>query len=110
MKYCQQCGRELIDDAAICIGCGSTIGALKKALDNRINIGFCILSFFMPLFGIVYWAVVSGWAPKRARACGITAIVSIVISFVVTLILIVMFVGWLVEYANSYEYLYYGYQ
>ena len=26
MKYCEKCGKELLDDAVVCVGCGCSVG------------------------------------------------------------------------------------
>ena len=50
---------------------------------DTVSIGLCILSALFPIVGVVYWALKYKETPKRARACGITAIVSWVVGFVV---------------------------
>ncbi|MBE6689795.1 MAG: zinc ribbon domain-containing protein [Ruminococcaceae bacterium] len=79
MKNCTQCGKELVDDAVVCTNCGCSTSVMKE---DKVSIGLCILSFFIPLFGIIYWPLMRKETPKKARACGITAIVSWVVTFV----------------------------
>ena len=39
MKYCTHCGRELLDDAVVCMGCGCSVQAKNGfALDNNFNL------------------------------------------------------------------------
>lgn len=81
MKYCSKCGKQLLDEAVVCVGCGCLVGEIPKSRnssDDEISIGLCILSFFFPIFGIIYWPVKHSQTPKKAMACGIVAIVSIV--------------------------------
>jgi uncharacterized membrane protein YvbJ len=90
MKYCTKCGKELMDEAVVCPQCGCATEAwnVKKAKeqDDEINVGLCVLSAFLPLFGIIYWIVKNQETPRRARACGITAIASIAVSIVLNII------------------------
>jgi hypothetical protein len=88
MKYCSKCGQQLVDEAVICINCGAMIEETKPAEQaqpaapvDEVNAGLCVLSAFIPLFGFIYWAAMSKQTPKKARACGITAIISWAISF-----------------------------
>ncbi len=82
--YCQKCGKEIMDEAMICIHCGCPTGKAQEAPveEDKVNVGLCVLSFFIPLFGIIYWAIKAKEKPKAAKACGITAIVAWVCSFI----------------------------
>ena len=86
MKYCTKCGKELMDEAVVCTHCGCATEAWNakkgKEYTDEINVGFCVLAAFIPLFGIIYWIVKYQDTPRRAKAYGITAIVSIVASIV----------------------------
>ena len=91
MKYCTKCGKELFDEAVICPQCGCatnpTTTTAKSATpeNDEISIGLCILAALIPLFGFIYWPVKYKETPNKAKACGITAIVSWAISFVILL-------------------------
>ena len=80
MKFCQNCGKELLDEAVICPGCGCQV----KSSDDSVNAGFVVLSVFIPLFGIIYWPLNTKTHHKTAQACGIAAIISWAISAIVS--------------------------
>lgn len=86
MKYCSKCGKEIADEAIICIHCGCQVEEIRTPKKDEISVALCILSAIIPLFGLIYWAVAYKETPKKAKACGITAVVSwgasLVISFV----------------------------
>lgn len=84
MIFCPKCGTPMEDDAVMCPQCGTARGAAPvfDAKPDKVSIGLCILSFFIPLFGIIYWPVKHKETPKRAMACGIVAIVSWVLSLI----------------------------
>ena len=87
MKFCSKCGKEIADEAIICTGCGCAVdnapqpiqaqyqGHAQPAVDE-VSVGLCILAFFIPLFGVIYWPLKHKETPKKAKACGITAIIS----------------------------------
>ncbi len=82
MKFCSKCGKEIVDEAIVCPGCGCAVadsGTNKQTHNDEVSIGLCILAALIPLFGIIYWPVKHKETPKRAQACGITAIVAWVI-------------------------------
>ncbi len=76
MKFCQTCGKEIMDEAIVCPNCGCAVGGKQNVVADEISVGFCILSALVPLFGIIYWAVKAKETPRRAKACGITGLVS----------------------------------
>ena len=75
MKYCQSCGAEVNENAAVCVKCGCFIQQEKK-VDGSVSVGLVILAVLIPLFGIIYWPVKAKDRPNCARACGIAAIIS----------------------------------
>ena len=92
MKYCTKCGKELIDEAVVCPGCGCAVVAPNSGHQgmpqyqnyqteqyDKPNVGLCILSALIPLFGFIYWPVKHTESPKKAQACGITAITAFII-------------------------------
>lgn len=99
MKFCTKCGKELLDEAVVCPGCGCPVEGAQAAAStievnsanmnqvnagepDQVNIGLCVVSALIPLFGIIYWALKYKETPKKAKACGITAIVAYGISIV----------------------------
>lgn len=93
MKFCTKCGKEIFDEAVICPHCGCAVDTVQNnaSQDNRsedsVSIGLCVLAALIPLFGIIYWPVNHKKTPKKAQACGITAIVSWVVCFVILMAL-----------------------
>ena len=90
MKYCSKCGKELIDEAVICPGCGCVVNQSLNAVqpeDDEVSVGLCIVSALFPLFGFIYWAIQYKKTPKKAKACGVTAIVAWVVSFCIGFII-----------------------
>jgi hypothetical protein len=54
----------------------------KKTLKNpndKINLGLCLVSFLIPLFGLIYWLVKYKEVPEKAQAIGIMAVISLTI-------------------------------
>lgn len=90
MKYCTMCGKQLMDEAIFCPGCGCASESCNKrtVTKDEVSVGLCILAFFIPLFGIIYWPVKHDETPKKAKACGITGIVGAVIPIVLWFVLV----------------------
>lgn len=86
MKFCQHCGKELMDAAVICTGCGCSVQTTNSTqvaeVDESVSAGLVVLAVLIPLFGIIYWPVKAKTRPKCAKACGIAAIISWVVGFI----------------------------
>ena len=88
MKFCQHCGKELLDEAVVCPACGFSVqsnGDMQTTeVDESVNVVFVILAVLFPIFGIVYWPVKAKTRPTCAKACGIASIITFAVSFVIT--------------------------
>lgn len=67
---CQNCGKAFYNNETECPRCGWK----NKNKEDRISFGLCLISLLIPLFGITYWIAEAHERPRRARACGLTAI------------------------------------
>jgi len=105
MKYCKHCGQEVDDDATFCPNCGSKIEnystnnyTTSSNRDNSSNrhshkiretdggtVGLGILSFFVPIVGLILFLAWKYTNPRYAKAAGIGAIIGAVIQLGLTL-------------------------
>ncbi len=80
MKFCEKCGKEIMEEAVICPNCGCAVASAKATVvaehEDKANIGLCVLAALIPLFGIIYWPLKHKETPKKAMACGVTAIIA----------------------------------
>ena len=80
MRFCQHCGKEMMDEAVVCPNCGCSAQAANSTqanqVDESVSAGLVVLSFLIPLFGVIYWPVMAKTRPKCAKVCGITALVT----------------------------------
>ena len=94
MKFCTHCGKELMDEAVVCPGCGCSVTnqsqtaqpATQYQGDDTVSVGLCVLSALIPLFGIIYWPVKHKETPKKAKACGITALIAWAVNFAIYMV------------------------
>lgn len=85
MKYCQKCGGTVSEGAVKCDHCGCMVTDEDKA-----NITLMILSFLIPIAGIILWPVKHKKAPKAARTYGLIGIISWAVVFVLNMIIMGM--------------------
>ena len=99
MKYCTNCGKELSDEMIFCPDCGhatdlaSNNAPSKPPMEDKVHIGLCVLAFFIPLFGLIYWLIARNETPKKANAVGLTALISWIINIVMSIIFSVLYAG-----------------
>lgn len=83
MKYCSKCGKEIMDDAMICPGCGCS--QENKALQNQADsnsYGWALLGFCIPVVGLILYLVWKENTPLKAKAAGKGALVSVIVSVI----------------------------
>ena len=69
MKYCQKCGKEIMDEAVICVHCGCQVpGASRKivATDDAPDLVSAILGGIIPLLGLIMYCVYRDTRPQKA--------------------------------------------
>lgn len=95
--YCPNCGKEINGNEQYCDVCGCQLDANRNApiqpaysstnsVDEK-SIGFNILSFFIPIVGLVLYLVWKDEYPIKAKSCGKSALISVIVSFVLPILL-----------------------
>lgn len=88
MKFCSQCGKELVDEAVMCPVCGCSQKANNAvAVNDSSSIGYGILGFFIPLVGLILFLVWKPTTPLRAKSAGIGALIGFILGFVSSIII-----------------------
>lgn len=75
MKYCSKCGKELFDDAVICVGCGCEIKAIRKSSAKSVSTfvrkkkkWIVVLTVVFLIFGAAATAIITSRDFKKTRA------------------------------------------
>ena len=68
MKFCSHCGKEIMDEAVICVNCGCSVsgGNINDAPDT----GFFVLGLLIPLIGLILYLVYKDKSPQKAKSAG----------------------------------------
>ena len=69
MKFCSKCGKEIFEEAVVCPNCGCAVEG-AKAVNDAPNAGFAVLSFFIPIVGLILYLVYKDSAPLKAKSAG----------------------------------------
>lgn len=101
-KYCSHCGREIMPDTSFCPYCGCAIVTVNGTAHGNIyrnnkfdetdtpSIGLNVLSFLVPILGLIFFCVYANKSPNRAKHIGQWAIFRILVD---VLFIIGMYTG-----------------
>lgn len=92
MAYCKNCGKEIDDNAVVCLNCGSAQQQTPQVVDNG-GFGWGLLGCCIPIVGLILFLVWKDTKPKTAKAAGIGALVSVGISIVYYILVMVIGIG-----------------
>ena len=85
MKYCSHCGKEIMQEAVVCPNCGcateNTISKVGTEPDVP-STGLNVLSFLIPVVGLILFIIYHEKAPVKAKAIGKWALIGFVIGLV----------------------------
>lgn len=77
--FCKNCGKEIDDKAVVCVHCGVAVNDEGLNPEDKPSIGLNILSFFIPLVGLILYFTMKGTTPKKASSLIKWTIASIII-------------------------------
>lgn len=81
MKYCSRCGKEIMSEAVICPHCGCPTENYKAVQEQDApSTGLNVLSFLIPLAGLIIYLMDRDRMPQRARAAGKWALIGVGVS------------------------------
>ena len=87
--FCSKCGKEVNDEAVVCVHCGCAIENKKPSPANSNDApktGFAVLGFFIPLVGLILYLVNKDTAPLKAKSAGKGALIGFCVSLVFSII------------------------
>ena len=87
--YCNNCGEQIDDKAVVCPKCGVPVKN-KNLTNDASSAGFAVLSFFIPLIGLILYLIWKDEYPLKAKSCGKGALISVIVSVVVTLFYVII--------------------
>ena len=92
MAFCKNCGKEIEDNAVICVHCGVAQETKPTVVDNG-GFGWGLLGCCIPSVGLILFLVWKDTKPKTSKAAGMGALISVIISFVWYILVLVFGIG-----------------
>ena len=87
--FCKNCGKEIDDNAAVCIHCGVATNSTPAVVDNG-GFGWGLLRCCIPIVGLILFLVWKDTKPKTSKAAGIGALVSVGIYILLYLFIFIL--------------------
>lgn len=87
--FCKNCGKEIDDNAAVCIHCGVATNSTPAVVDNG-GFGWGLLGCCIPIVGLILFLVWKDIKPKTSKAAGIGALVSVGIYILLYLFIFIL--------------------
>lgn len=87
--FCKHCGAEIADEAVICVKCGKPVAEMPgtvSAESDKPSTGLNILSFFIPLVGLILYLTQKNQYPVKAKALGKWALIGWITGIVLTIV------------------------
>lgn len=81
MKYCKNCGKELVSEAVICPHCGVPQEKIPEIVDSG-SIGWGVLGFCIPLVGLILFLAWNSTKPKSAKKAGMGALIGVCLTVI----------------------------
>ena len=92
MAFCKNCGKEIDDQAVVCVHCGGLQETKPAVVDNG-GFGWGALGCCIPIVGLILFLVWKDTKPKSAKSAGIGAIVGVVSNVVFYIVYFVIIIG-----------------
>ncbi len=91
MAFCRKCGKEINDDAVMCVHCGCATEKAARTSTNQnpdydpysgADFVEVLLSVLIPLAGIIMYFVKKDTRPKAAKTCLLVGIITWALGFI----------------------------
>ena len=106
LVHCRECGEMISETAPTCPKCGANQRPSGSASSGSVDLdpstGLNILSFLVPLVGLILYLVEKDKSPRRAKACGKWALIGFVVSIIFSIIIVVISGAAVASFASAY--------
>lgn len=107
-KFCPNCGKEIVYNNQQTMNQQQMQQQMYNQgypVEQKANVGLAILSWFIPLVGLILFITKKNNEPKTAKACGVCALISFILSFIASLLLfaIPFMIGFTSEFEEDYD-------
>ena len=92
--YCKYCGKSIDDDSKYCVNCGNNMnnnfgGTISGDAPSK---AFAILGFFVPIVGLILYAIFETKQPQRAKSAGKGALIGFITKVVICIVSVILYI------------------
>ena len=92
MQYCPNCGTENNNSGAFCSNCGNSLSdksnqSQTQSYNDIPSNGMNILGFFLPMIGLILYAVWLKDFPKKANSIGKWSLIGFILNFILIVVI-----------------------
>lgn len=99
--FCRNCGKEIDNNAYVCPNCGVKVkdelaerreqqATANLEADSGSKAGWGVLSFFIPLVGLILFLMWKTDRPKTASVCGKCALAAVIVEVVAVILYVIV--------------------
>lgn len=88
--FCKNCGAEIDDKAVVCPKCGVVVNNNIPSEIDAPSAGFAVLSFFIPIVGLILYLIWHTESPLKAKSCGKGALIGVCVSVGLSILSVVL--------------------
>lgn len=106
MKFCQKCGKEIMEEAVICPNCGCSTGLQTPNTNTSTDsgsTGWAVLGFFIPIVGLILHLSWKQTRPNDAKKAGKGALIGFIFSIIFSIVFIIIYSVFISSIIGSYE-------
>lgn len=89
--YCEKCGKENKTGTKFCTNCGNSLDVSSNYVvkEEKSTFGWGILSFFVPIAGLILFIIWKKDRPKTSKTAGICAIIGVIFSIFIGIFVVI---------------------
>ncbi len=103
-SYCRECGTMISAKAITCPKCGATQNSQTEVRQDEAAAGWKVLSFFIPLAGLILYIIQHKTSPKMAKACGKWALIGFITGISLIIIYYIVVILWVITMMAHWNY------
>ena len=87
MKFCPDCGSSIEQNQDVCLKCGNILLGKKVVVKDEGGFLYGLISFCIPIVGLILFLVWRDDKPKTSRTVGIAALVGFLLNLLSAIVL-----------------------
>ncbi len=92
MKFCANCGKEVNENAVVCVHCGCSISNKSIGGEDSSSILYLLLGLWQPMIGLILYLIWKDEKPLAAHNAGKGALIGVIASALIGVIFALLYI------------------